>query len=76
MILLQEAVLPQSSVAIQVLVMLDSCAHNPGTIASINVTVTEASIASTAVAVPNAGVVPHSIGVITTGQLMIGAVLS
>lgn len=75
-VLLQEAVLPQSSVAIQVLVTLYSWAHNPGTVTSVNDIATKASHASTAVAVPNEGVDPHSIGLITTGQLMIGAVLS
>ena len=76
MVLLHCEAFPQPSVAVQVLVILYSCEHKPGVVMSEKVIVTEASHASIAVMVPKDGVVPHSIGLTTTGQLMTGAVLS
>jgi hypothetical protein len=72
-------ILPQSSVAFQVLVMVYSCGHvGEATVTSLKVTVGIASQLSVAVAVPVfAGNVlaVHSI-VVLAGHVIIGAVLS
>ena len=70
--------LPQSSVADQVLVMVDSCGQPPPTTASLNVIATVGSQLSVAVAVPVAGgnvLCPQAI-VIFAGQVMTGPTLS
>ena len=59
---LQEAVLPQSSVAIQVRVTLYSPGHTPSTEISEKVISGISSHASMAVAIPKEGVDPQSIG--------------
>src|SRR6187549_3597398 len=56
------ALLPQSSVAVHVLVTLYDCGHNPGIVTSKKVTFTVASQASKTVGVPKFGVCPHCIG--------------
>ena len=74
----QVLVLPQSSVAVQVRVIVNSCGHAPPTVTSLDVTVGDASQLSVAVAVPVfAGNVlaVHSI-VIFAGQVMVGPKLS
>jgi hypothetical protein len=76
MVALQEDELPQPSIAVHVRVRLYSCPQTPGTESVTNVTVTAASQASMAVGVPKTGTEPHSIGLMTTGQVMTGAVLS
>jgi hypothetical protein len=53
MVPLQVAVLPQSSVAVQVLVTAYSAGHAPGVVTSSKVIITEASQASVAVANQN-----------------------
>ena len=75
---LQVLELPQSSVACQVRVMVISAGHIPGKEISLNVTVTEASQLSVAVAIPVAAgnvLVLHNI-VMFAGHVMTGAVLS
>src|SRR5688572_645981 len=52
--------LPQSSVAVHVLVTEYSCGHDPGVVTSAKVGVTLASQASVAVGVVNTGVAGHS----------------
>ena len=69
------AVLPQASVAVNVLVTVYSLAHDPGVVASEVVMVT-APQASVAVAVANEGVSGHSIVVAAGSALNTGAVLS
>jgi len=77
MVLLQVAVFPQSSVAVHVLVTLNSCGHiPPGVVTSAKVMSTEASQISVAVALPNTGVTGHSTGVATIGQSITGGVVS
>ena len=61
---LQVAVLPQSSVAVQVLVTLDVPAHDPCVVASVNVIITVASQASVAVGALNTGTAGQLIGVV------------
>ena len=74
---LQVAELPQSSVATQVRVTLNSCGHKPpGKVLSVKVTVGLASHKSIAVAAGNVGTAGHSTVVITVGHVIIGAVLS
>ena len=58
-VLLHVAVLPQSSVAVHVLVVLYAPGQAPATVTSANVTVTEGSQASVAVAGGNTGVAGH-----------------
>ena len=62
-VLLHEAVLPQSSVAVHVRVTLYVPAHEPGVVASTKVTATVASQASVAVASIQTGVAGQLIGV-------------
>ena len=73
---LQVDELPQSSVALQVLVVVYSWGHVPGVFASANVMVGDASQLSVAVALSNTGCDGHSIGDTTAGQEITGAVLS
>jgi len=61
---LQVAELPQSSVAVQVRVVLYVPAHEPGVVASTKVIVTVASQASVAVGGTNTGIAGQSIGVV------------
>jgi hypothetical protein len=61
---LQVAVLPQSSVAVQVRVTLYVPAHDPCVVASVNVIVTVASHASVAVGGVNTGTAGQLIGVV------------
>ena len=48
----------------------------PGIESVTNVNATVGSQASKAIAKPNDGIVPHSIGLMTTGHVMTGAVVS
>ena len=73
---LQVDVLPQSSVAVQVRVTVYSAGQSPGVVASENVTATEASQASLAVAAPKVGVAGQSIGEDTVGHVIAGGVIS
>jgi len=78
MIWLQVLELPQSSVACQVRVMVNSWGHIPGKEISLNVNVTDASHRSVAVGIPVAAgnvLVLHKI-VMLIGHVIIGAVLS
>ena len=61
---LQEAVLPQSSVAVQVRVTLYVPAQDPGVVASLKVMVTLRSQASVAVGATNTGSKGQLIGVV------------
>ena len=76
MVRLQVAVLPQSSVAVQVRVTLKLAGQLPGVVASLKVMATEASQASVAVAAPNVGVEPQATGDTTVGQVMLGGTRS
>src|SRR4249919_3496277 len=69
------AVLPQASVAINVLVRVYSLTHVPGALASVEVMLT-APHASLAVGVPNDGVSGHSMVAATGTEVNTGAVLS
>src|SRR6187402_1443242 len=74
---LQVDELPQSSVAVHVLVTVYSAGHAPGVVTSSNVIVTAASHASVAVANSKVGIAGQSIvsfGI--TGQVITGAVVS
>ena len=74
---LQVEELPQSSVAVQVLVTVYSAGHAPGVVTSAKVIVTAASHASVAVANSKVGIAGQSIvsfGI--TGQVITGAVVS
>src|SRR4030095_10590699 len=73
---LQVAVLPQSSVAVQVRVTVYSAGQLPGVVTSLNVIATEGSQASLAVAAPKVGVAGHMIGDTTVGHVMAGGVIS
>lgn len=75
-VLLHVDVLPQLSVAVQILVILYSLGHEPGVVVVVNVTATEALQASVAVALPKDGTAGHSIGETTVGQVIAGGVLS
>src|SRR5688572_17080408 len=76
-VLLHVAELPQSSVAVHVLVTLYSWGQIPlGVVTSEKVIVGEASQSSVAVAAGNVGVAGHSIGVTTVGHVITGAVSS
>ena len=70
------ALLPQSSVAVHVLVTLYVLAQLPGVVTSAKVIVTFWSHASVAVAAPNTGVAGQSIGEVTEGQVIVGGVTS
>ena len=75
MVLEVVAVLPQASVAVNVLVTVYSLAQVPGALASVDVidTVPQASLA---VGVPNDGVKGHSMVAATGTEVNTGAVLS
>ena len=73
---LQVAVLPQSSVAVQVRVTLKLAGQLPGVVASLNVIATEVSQASVAVAAPKVGVDPQATGDTTVGQVILGGTRS
>src|SRR6188474_1557281 len=72
---LQVAVLPQSSVAVQVRVTL-GIPVQLAEVTSLNVMDTEASQASLAVAAPKVGTDGQLIGDTTVGQVMLGGVIS
>lgn len=76
MVTLHVAVLPQSSDAVHVLVSVYDCPQVPGNVSVTMVKATVASQASIAIAKPNEGVVPHSIGLTTIGQVITGGVVS
>jgi hypothetical protein len=73
---LQTAVFPQSSVAVQVRVVLYVPAQLPCNVVSAEVTSTNKSQASVAVAVRNTGVAGQFTGVTCDTQVIVGAVLS
>src|SRR6186713_488046 len=74
---LQVDELPQSSVAVHVLVTVYSAGHAPGVVTSLNVIVTAASQASVAVANSKVGIAGQSIvSFAITGQVITGAVVS
>ena len=74
---LQVAVLPQSSVAVQVRVTVYSAGQLPGVVTSLKLMATEGSHASVAVAAPKEGVAGQLMGVgDTVGQVMLGGVIS
>jgi len=73
---LQVAVLPQSSVAVQVRVTLYAPAHEPGVVASTNVISTVASHASVAVGVINTGITEQSTGDVCATHKIVGGVIS
>src|SRR5260221_8711429 len=75
-VLLQVEELPQSSVAVQVLVRENSCGQLPGVVTVENVGTTLGSHKSEAVAEPKLGVLGHSILAAGFGQVIVGAVLS
>lgn len=78
MVCRQVPVLPQSSVAVQVLLIVYSCAHPPATVTSVDVIVGVASQLSVAVAVPvRAGNVLSVHSIVTfAGQVIVGPTLS
>src|SRR6185369_18087619 len=76
MVPLQVAVLPQSSVAVQVLVTLKLPGHVPGVVTSENVVVTLGSQASVAVGGVNTGELGQSTGVTCVAQVIVGGVIS
>ena len=73
---LHVAVLPQSSVAVQVLVTLYVPAHDPCVVASLKEIVTVASHASVAVGGVNTGTAGQLIGVDWPTQVIVGGVMS
>src|SRR6478736_6036789 len=73
---LQVAVFPQSSVAVQVRVVLYVPVHVPGVETSEKVTVTVRSHASVAVGGVNTGVAGHAIGVVCVAHVIVGGVIS
>ena len=75
MVRLQVAVLPQSSVAVQVRVTL-GIPVQLAVVTSLKVIDTEASQASEAVASPNVGEAGQSITAVTSGQVIVGGVTS
>jgi hypothetical protein len=75
-VLLQVAVLPQSSVAVQVRVTLYVPAHDPCVVASVNVIATVASHASVAVGAVKTGTPGQLTGVFCVAQTKVGGVLS
>ena len=70
------AVLPQSSVAVQVLVTVKLPGQLPGVVISEKVMTTEGSHASVAVGGINVGVTVQAIGVTCVAQVIVGGVLS
>src|SRR6187455_1710978 len=77
MVALQVDELPQSSVAVQVLVTVSSAGHVPGVVTSAKVILTVASQASVAAANPKVGVKGQSmVSFGITGHVMTGAVVS
>ena len=76
MVRLQVAVFPQSSVAVQVRVVLYVFGHEPGVDASENVIETLGSQASVAVGAVNTGNAGQFTGVVCVTQVMVGGVLS
>jgi hypothetical protein len=76
MVLLQEALFPQSSVAVHIRVTLYDPAHDPCVVSSVNVTVTVASQASVAVGAVNTGTAGQLTGVFCVAQTKVGGVLS
>jgi hypothetical protein len=68
--------LPQASVAVHVRVTEYSCGHEPGVVASELVMTGIPPQLSVAVALSKVGVAGHSIGDVTVGQVMTGAVWS
>src|SRR5437867_295223 len=75
MVRLHWAVLPQSSVAVQVRVVL-YVVPQPGVVTSAKVMVTLASQASVAVGGENTGVAGQLIGVVCVTQVIVGGVIS
>ena len=73
---LHVAVLPQSSVAVQVLATLYVPGHEPGVVTSEKVTVTVPSQASDTVGGTNTGVAGQLIGVVWAAQVKVGGVIS
>jgi hypothetical protein len=73
---LQVAVLPQSSVAVHVLVTLKFAGQVPGVVTSENVMVTLGSQASVAVGGVNTGVAGQLMGEVCTTQIIVGGVTS
>lgn len=73
MVRLHVAVLPQSSVAVNVRVTVFSCGQDPGVVASTDVMSTLTSHASVAVALPKAGAAGHSTVAGGFGQMIVGA---
>jgi hypothetical protein len=73
-----ELELPQSSIAVKVLLIVLSCGHNPATVTSANPMVGVASQLSVAVALPvlDVAVLAVHCTVIFGGQTMDGGVLS
>ena len=76
MVPLQVAVLPQSSLAVQVRVTLYVPTQVPGVVASTKVIVTVPSHASVAVGGVNTGNAGQSTGVVCATQVIVGAVMS
>jgi hypothetical protein len=76
MVPLQVAVLPQSSVAVHVLVTLIFPGHEPGIVTSENVTATVASQASVAVGGIKTGVTMQAVGEFCVAQVIVGGVIS
>ena len=76
MVPLQVAVLPQSSVAVHVLLTLYVPVQVPGVVRSENVMVTLGSQASVAVGGVNTGVAGQLIGVVWVAQVIVGGVIS
>ena len=76
MVLLQVDVLPQSSVAVHVLVMLYVPAQLPAVLKSFSVIATLASHASVAVAAVKDGASGQFTGVVCVAHVIVGAVLS
>ena len=76
MVPLQVAVLPQSSVAVHVLLTLYVPVQVPGVVKSENVMVTLGSQASVAVGGVNTGVAGQLIGVVWVAQVIVGGVIS
>src|SRR6187431_2580120 len=73
---LQDAVFPQSSVAVQVRVTLKVPAHEPWVVTSLKVIATLTSQASVAVGGVNTGADGQLIGVVCATQVIVGAVTS
>jgi len=76
MVPLHVAVLPQSSVAVHVRVVLYVPAHDPGVLTSVKVIATLTSHASVAVGGANTGAAGQLIGVVCATQVMVGGVIS